>query len=485
MGVLFGYILPSQGQVYSGNADMVVPVEYDVYEGSDELFVFYQKEGNFKSGSLSIDWPGPGLFDFEWTKYDFNADAFSILVDTENGNSSTINDLDEGGYQVRITDGGTLDTTFVTWVMLDNFFVGTEKDDEGMVKWHKSGCSDWNYLSIDGIVEADSFFFYDLSTHDPIRFVNDYDFVWTSDNAEIELTNATKLLSLNETDINPDPVEDTYFILTATDSLGMTEIDSVFYDTKFTRAEFTLEYYDKITKDYSADLTESWSLETGSLDAPLTVRFLNESKNGAEFTWVYLDTINEITKEGTKVYEEITDEDYEPEFTYYNADTYYYPYLVSISDVGCIDTFLLEDGIKVVPSDLLVPNVFSPNGDESNEYWLFKHQSLKECEVTIISKFGTVVYKRKIDDIYLWEGWHGTILNSSRPAPEGPYYYIIEALGYDNVEYKDPNVIERWKIDRQQGSTGTTTTGTGTEPDTQISTIYTGWLYLYRNSGQY
>ena len=39
---------------------------------------------------------------------------------------------------------------------------------------------------------------------------------------------------------NP-PFIDTWYILTATDSLGMTEIDSVFYDTKFTKAEFTVD----------------------------------------------------------------------------------------------------------------------------------------------------------------------------------------------------------------------------------------------------
>lgn len=476
----------AEAQIYSNSANTSKSIKYDSYDGNDKLFVFYQANGNFRSGSLSVDSP-EGSATFDWTRYDHNTDAFSIPVDNfPNVTSSTISDLDEGGYSVHITDGASLDTTFIAWVMLDNFTVETEND-EGYIKNGKSGCPQDDYLYLDGFVTADSFFYYDPLTHESIPFQNDYTFEWTSDNSEVEIYNATRTLHPDQVNIVPLPVEDTYFILTATDSLGMTEVDSVLYDTKFTRAEFTMEYYDKVTQLYESDLTESWSLEKGSLDAPLTVKFLNESKNGAEFTWVFLDSFNVIEDAGLMISMDTTEIDYQPEFTYYNADKYYYPYLVSISDAGCQDTFKLEDGIRVVPSDLAIPNVFSPNGDSQNDVFIFKHQSLKEFKLTIINKFGRVVYRQKIDDIYLWDGWKGTILNSDRPAPEGQYYYIVEALGYDNVEYQDPNVIERWKIERQQGGSGSTspTTGTGTDPQVPSNNIYTGWLYLYRYSGDF
>jgi len=34
-----------------------------------------------------------------------------------------------------------------------------------------------------------------------------------------------------------------------------------------------------------------------------------------------------------------------------------------------------------------------------------------------------------------WEGWDGYIDAGSKASP-GVYYYIIEALGWDDVEYK-------------------------------------------------
>ncbi len=77
--------------------------------------------------------------------------------------------------------------------------------------------------------------------------------------------------------------------------------------------------------------------------------------------------------------------------------------------------------------------------------------------------------------------------DSNRRAPEGQYYYVVEALGYDGIEYKDPTIIESWKLNKGNnnptGSTGTTPGGS--DPDPTVNTLYTGWLYLYRNKGVY
>ena len=61
------------------------------------------------------------------------------------------------------------------------------------------------------------------------------------------------------------------------------------------------------------------------------------------------------------------------EFTYIEADKYYDPYLVSISEENCQDTFRLEEEIFVVPSQLAIPNVFSPN--EDGDQRLFRVQA--------------------------------------------------------------------------------------------------------------
>ena len=101
---------------------------------------------------------------------------------------------------------------------------------------------------------------------------------------------------------------------------------------------------------------------------------------------------------------------------------------------------------------------------------------------------GKVAYRRKIDDIYTWDGWDGNMHESNRRAPEGQYYYVVEAMGYDGAEYQDPNVIENWRQNRgnrNNTSTGGTTQPGGQDPETSINTLYTGWLYLYRHKGAF
>ncbi len=175
-----------------------------------------------------------------------------------------------------------------------------------------------------------------------------------------------------------------------------------------------------------------------------------------------------------------------PEYTYMAADKYYYPSLLSVSEEGCEDSLEIGQGIYVQKSQLDIPNVFTPNGDNMNDIWVFKHQSLKNCRITVVNRTGKVVYKMKTEDIYAWEGWDGTMHESDREAPVGQYYYVVEALGYDDVEYADPTIWSQMKIFggpgvKKDGSTsGGSTPPSGTDPGSGSGTSYTGWLYLYR-----
>lgn len=468
------------GQITAPQADAAVPVSYPDYTGPGQLFVFYQDHEGYRPGALTAVGPTAGSFDFVWTQYDPDFNGFTIPVKTESAVAqSSISSLDDGGYRVQISNGTDIDTAFIAWVMLDDLKVRINKTADGEIPKSQSSCAEENILTLIGAVEVDSFFYYDPVSHDRLQYVNDFNIEWSSDDPQLFIPNSTNkdAMAFNTTYL--PPVLDTWFILTATDSLGMTETDSALFDSPFTRAEFSVEYFDKKTGEWDPDLKSGWSKDNGSLDAPLTVRFINESLNGVKFTWVLLDSSGnpaDVVKEAT------TDSIYKPEFTYETADKFYYPYLISESAEGpCPDTFRLETGIEVVASQLVIPNVFTPNGDEINDVFMFKHQSLKSCRVTISDRTGRVVYRQKIDDIYEWEGWRGTILNSDRPAPEGQYYYVIEGMGYDNKEYRDPNYLEQRKLDRQQG--GNTDPANGDE--TATLNLYTGWLYLFRQKGVY
>lgn len=470
----FSYTL---GQITSTTADKIDTLLYPVSTAQDQLFVFYQVNQILKTGSLSATLPGTENYNFEWSKYNPASSGFDPPFKSDPATlSSTVSDLDEGGYRVRIFDGASTDTTITAWVLLDKFKDSILKDGD-QVPSYNYFCG---FLRLNGLIIPDTLIYYDPVSHQAISIPLGYTFKWTSDNSDLTILRDS--IDLNPNDTYQPPLKDTWYILTATDDLGMVEIDSVLYESIETKAKFKVEYYDKVTEEYDADLNGGWSSDKGSLDARLAVKFYNESLNGATFEWVYLDTLGGI-KQGATTY----DVDEVMEFTYETADEYYYPHMVSISEAGCPDTFRLEEAIFVVPSQLVIPNVFSPNGDGVNDLFVFKHQSLQSCNVTIVDRSGKIAYKRKIDDIYGWDGWDGNMHDSNRKAPEGQYYYVVEALGYDGKEYKDLNVFENWRANRgnnTSGGTGTTPSG-GQGSETTVNTLYTGWLYLYRNKGVY
>ena len=408
-------------QVSSPRADAGKQISYNSYTGNDKVFVFYSSPGETVTGSLRTDYPQAGNYDFNWSKYDTLLNSWGPVFFSDAGVPfSEVENLEEGGYRIRVTNGAGVDTTYYAWLFIDNFLVDVEETADGRIKPFKYTC---DFLILNGYIYPDVFYYYDPITNEKIELPNGYSFLWTSDNDELIIPNDDRVLNPNTT-YRP-PVVDTWYILTATDSFGMVDRDSVFYETIHVRSEFSFEFYDKEeTNEYvePPDPAEE--------DAPLMVRFTNESVNGFSFEWIFTDTL-----ENEEFQAEYTvDEGYQPEFNYKIRDDYY-PKLVATSEEGCIDTFKVEDRITVLPSELEAPNVFSPNGDGINDFFTVSFQSIKEFHIRIYSRTGNLVYKADVTDLYSWEGWNGNIMESDRRATPGAYYYVIEATGYDEIRY--------------------------------------------------
>lgn len=94
---------------------------------------------------------------------------------------------------------------------------------------------------------------------------------------------------------------------------------------------------------------------------------------------------------------------------------------------GCIDTI----GFTIVAlEELVVPNIFTPNGDGSNDEFYFKidPNSVNSFKATIFDRWG----KKVTEFASVKDKWDG----GSYPA--GTYYYIIEAADINNQPFK-PN----------------------------------------------
>jgi gliding motility-associated-like protein len=86
-----------------------------------------------------------------------------------------------------------------------------------------------------------------------------------------------------------------------------------------------------------------------------------------------------------------------------------------------------------IPSKLEVPNVFTPNGDGSNDIFFLKASNLTEITALIYDRWGNKVYELTSNTGNIaWDGKNQV----GKDVAEGTYFYIITAKGKEGVDYK-------------------------------------------------
>jgi len=80
-------------------------------------------------------------------------------------------------------------------------------------------------------------------------------------------------------------------------------------------------------------------------------------------------------------------------------------------------------------TELVIPNVFTPNDDEINDHFEVETDGVTVYEFTVFTRTGTRVFRSTSPRIF-WDGR----TNSGIPLKEGIYYYVIEAEGNPATE---------------------------------------------------
>jgi gliding motility-associated-like protein len=425
-------------QISSPNADVSDTIEYPDFPETDLYFVFSSPEQDVPvTGTLIASSPGgtPG-FDFSWSRYNPVTGNFDPPFFTETGvDESAVSDLQEGCYSVHITSIDT-DTLFRAWVFLNDLSLEVEKGIDGKVMPYRYTC---DFLRLVGTVVPDTLPYYDLQTGKKLYLPNGIRFKWTSDDPEYQIFGAESFLSLtiyNQPPYSRPPTKDTRFTLTAVDSFNLSRSDEVLYESVHVRAGFTMWYEEKSDEE-EEEVDGTWTeSERPEEESPLEVRFINDSENGVEFVWTLVDSAK--TGEDS---EYITYDVNDSVIHTYYIPGYYYPGMVAYSEAGCVDSFPLAENpeVHVLPSELDVPNVFTPNGDDVNDFFVVRSQSLKNFRITIYDQRGRKVYEYEHQEGRMeWEGWDGTIHGKGDSfAQPGVYYYVIEALGWDATRFRD------------------------------------------------
>ena len=147
--------------------------------------------------------------------------------------------------------------------------------------------------------------------------------------------------------------------------------------------------------------------------APLTVQLLNNSTGATSYDWYIqsVDTFSTVSMDGVT--------------TTYDSLGTYTVVLVAHSQ-HCSDTAIVYINVlnPAQPLDVVIPNVFTPNNDGVNDFFLFGSSNIAELELIIVNRWGNLVYKT--DDVnFMWNGRD----MSGKPVTEGVYFYDYKVKG--------------------------------------------------------
>lgn len=161
------------------------------------------------------------------------------------------------------------------------------------------------------------------------------------------------------------------------------------------------------------EVIAQFTANPSSGSTPLVVNFTNNSSGATSYWWDFNNGNNDSISHPTQTFD---------------TEGNYVVTLIA-TDGFCSDTTSLI--IEVLDeSSLIIPNVFTPNGDGKNDFFTIEGINIATIEVEIYNRWGI--------NIYAWDNldgkWNGNNSSGSE-APSGTYYYIVKATGKDKNEY--------------------------------------------------
>lgn len=351
----------SNAQLQAPGSSFTDRTDYPVFNENDPIFIFCTTE-NTKAATLRAITTLTGSKTWLWEKFNPQSGVFDFFLTVNNNdNQHQISLLEEGCYRVKITKGDTV-RQYRAWVF-NNW-----NSAEASVP--ESNC---DFFILQGTIGQANLVYYDLSSRQPVEISKNVEIDWKKEDEVI-----SNLLSFK---IFDPPTKDTEYTLVVSDRFACEGNVKITYKSIVTKAAFT------------ADPMNG--------EAPLDVKFTNNSENGdaGSFEWFFFKDLDEIKLESEKTNIPIDSimlvaYDHDPVYTYENSGTYMVK-LVSKHKSEfhtCTDTFYLSKYIVADTSFIQVPNVFSPNGDGTNDNFVVKFWSMKEVKITVFNRWGRVVH---------------------------------------------------------------------------------------------
>ena len=172
----------------------------------------------------------------------------------------------------------------------------------------------------------------------------------------------------------------------------------------------------------AANVIASFTANPTSGISPLDVSFTDGSSGATAYSWNFGDS-NTSTSQN-------------PNHTFTTGT---YTVILTVTSGPCIDTasvvIVVEDGLT-----LEIPNVFTPNGDGSNDIFHIKSTGVKEISLQIFNRWGQKLYEFAGPKAS-WDG----LTPSGSEVPEGTYFYFVKASGFDGQEIEKHGTVNLFR----------------------------------------
>lgn len=400
----------AQAQLSAPGSAATANTEYPAFPETDNIFVFCTEAEGINAGLLQFQTELAGTKTYLWEKYNPETTAFEFhFSESSDSQESTITLLENGGYRVTVTQGETTEISRA-WVF-NNWISATAEVTE----------SDCESFRLSGSFLSSPMIYYDLENNAELEVFKDIQVEWKQGEATVA--------SVINPQIFDPPHSNTEYTFRVYDTFGCEANFPVIYESLAVKASFTVDQ------------------QRG--EAPLTVAFTNQSENADPdlYEWFFFRSLDDIKKESETTQQPIDSimivaYDQNPVYTYENSGSYMVKLVAKKTSEfhTCVDTFYLPDYILVDTSFVAVPNVFTPNGDGTNDLFVVKFWSMQSIKISIFNRWGKRIHfyesgdVRGFEDTYTATVWDGRL--GGRYASPGVYYYIIEGRGRDDKTRK-------------------------------------------------
>lgn len=105
------------------------------------------------------------------------------------------------------------------------------------------------------------------------------------------------------------------------------------------------------------------------------------------------------------------------------------------TDAGCSDSY--SQKVTII-EQLIIPNVFTPDGDGVNDYFEIKRLgTFTKVNLKIYNRWGNLIWYTNNPD----EHWDGKEIDNGKEAPSGTYFYVYSAVTATNADLKSSGSV--------------------------------------------